>query len=87
MKQFVTAGFTLLAFFAVTAAAQDWYHDREARFQGEQWRAHGEGEGKRGDQLAGDRDGYTEIGRDLGQQTGDGITFGPDGKRAEREEQ
>jgi hypothetical protein len=40
MKQFVTAGFTLLALFAVTAAAQDWYHDREARFQGEQWRAH-----------------------------------------------
>jgi len=30
----------LLAFFACNAVAQDWYHDREMRFQGEQWRGH-----------------------------------------------
>jgi hypothetical protein len=29
--------FTALAF---SAAAQDWYHDREERFRGEQWRPH-----------------------------------------------
>ena len=24
----------------MTAAAQDWYHDREERYRGEQWRSH-----------------------------------------------
>ena len=31
---------TILAALAFSAAAQDWYHDREARFRGEEWRAH-----------------------------------------------
>ena len=30
----------MLACFTFTALAQDWYHDRDSRFQGEQWRAH-----------------------------------------------
>ena len=30
----------ILAALALTAAAQDWYHDREERFRGEEWRAH-----------------------------------------------
>ena len=30
----------VLAVFALGAAAQDWYHDREERFRGEEWRAH-----------------------------------------------
>jgi hypothetical protein len=40
MKKIFTAGLLMLACLALNAAAQDWYHDREARFQGEQWRAH-----------------------------------------------
>lgn len=31
---------TILAAFVLSAAAQDWYHEREERFRGEQWRAH-----------------------------------------------
>ncbi len=30
----------MLALFGFTAAAQDWYHDREERFRGEEWRGH-----------------------------------------------
>jgi hypothetical protein len=30
----------ILAALAVSAAAQDWYHDREERFRGEEWRSH-----------------------------------------------
>src|SRR5271156_5447728 len=30
----------IVAAFALSMAAQDWYHDREERFRGEQWRAH-----------------------------------------------
>jgi hypothetical protein len=30
----------ILAGFAGAAAAQDWYHDRDERFRGEQWRPH-----------------------------------------------
>ncbi len=37
MKRFITAG-VILAALALTAAAQDWYHDRDERFRGEQWR-------------------------------------------------
>ena len=37
MKRTFTAG-VILAALAFSAAAQDWYHDREVRFRGEQWR-------------------------------------------------
>lgn len=30
----------MVAALAVTAVAQDWYHDRDERFRGEEWRAH-----------------------------------------------
>jgi hypothetical protein len=30
----------IVAALAFTAAAQDWYHDREERFRGEGWRTH-----------------------------------------------
>jgi opacity protein-like surface antigen len=39
MKRFLTAS-VILAAFAWSAAAQDWYRDREERFRGEGWRAH-----------------------------------------------
>jgi hypothetical protein len=38
MKQMFKAGLVVLACLAVTAGAQDWYHDRDARFRGEAWR-------------------------------------------------
>jgi hypothetical protein len=34
------AGGVILAALAFSAAAQDWYHDREERFHGEGWRPH-----------------------------------------------
>ncbi|MGA7410517.1 MAG: hypothetical protein WBW33_08525 [Bryobacteraceae bacterium] len=39
MKRIITAG-VILAALAFSAAAQDWYHDRDERFRGEQWRPH-----------------------------------------------
>src|SRR3984957_13686695 len=39
MKRTFTAGIILVA-LAFSAAAQDWYHDREERFRGEGWRPH-----------------------------------------------
>ena len=39
MKRILTAGI-ILAAMAFSAAAQDWYHEREERFRGEAWRAH-----------------------------------------------
>jgi hypothetical protein len=30
----------MLACFGLTAVAQDWYHDRDARFHDERWRGH-----------------------------------------------
>jgi hypothetical protein len=39
MKRTFTAG-VILAALAFSAAAQDWYHDREERFRGEEWRPH-----------------------------------------------
>ena len=39
MKRIFTAG-VIFAAMAFTAAAQDWYHDREERFRGEGWRPH-----------------------------------------------
>jgi hypothetical protein len=38
MKRNITAGLILAAFATLGASAQDWYHDREARYQGDQWR-------------------------------------------------
>ena len=37
MKHLMTAVLTL-AFVTSIASAQDWYHDRDARYQGDQWR-------------------------------------------------
>jgi hypothetical protein len=38
MRQSVTAVLVLASVTSI-ASAQDWYHDRDARYQGEQWRA------------------------------------------------
>jgi hypothetical protein len=40
MKKFVGAGILLLVCIGFSAVAQDWYHDRMGRFQGEGWRMH-----------------------------------------------
>jgi len=40
MKHFYKAGLMMLACFALTAGAQDWYHERDGRFQNEEWRGH-----------------------------------------------
>lgn len=40
MRWTVGVGTILLAAFGFTAAAQDWYHDRDERFRDEHWRAH-----------------------------------------------
>jgi hypothetical protein len=39
MRHLLTTG-VILAAFALSAAAQDWYHERELRFHGDQWRPH-----------------------------------------------
>jgi hypothetical protein len=39
MKRTFTAGI-IVAALALSATAQDWYHDREERFRGEEWRPH-----------------------------------------------
>jgi len=39
MKRTFTAG-VFVAALAYSAAAQDWHHDREERFRGEEWRPH-----------------------------------------------
>ncbi len=39
MKRIFTAC-VIVAALAFSAAAQDWYHDREERFRGEEWRPH-----------------------------------------------
>src|ERR1035438_10293250 len=39
MKRSISAG-VIVAALAFSAAAQDWYHDREERFRGEGWRPH-----------------------------------------------
>jgi hypothetical protein len=38
MKKLMTAGLLMLACLGLNMTAQDWYHDRLARFQGEDWR-------------------------------------------------
>jgi hypothetical protein len=39
MRRFLTASL-IMAALAFTGTGQDWYHDREERFRGEQWRGH-----------------------------------------------
>jgi hypothetical protein len=39
MKRIFSAG-VVVAALAFSAAAQDWYHDREERYRGEAWRPH-----------------------------------------------
>ena len=39
MKRIITAG-VIFAALALSASAQDWYHDRDERFRGEGWRPH-----------------------------------------------
>ncbi len=40
MKMLLTVGILALATLGLNLAAQDWYHDRDTRFQGEGWRMH-----------------------------------------------
>ncbi len=39
MSQLLTTGIVMTA-LALSSAAQDWYHEREERFRGDQWRPH-----------------------------------------------
>ncbi|HUA17639.1 MAG TPA: hypothetical protein VMB25_02775 [Bryobacteraceae bacterium] len=39
MNRLLTTG-AIFAAFALSALAQDWYHEREERFHGDQWRPH-----------------------------------------------
>jgi hypothetical protein len=39
MKQLFAAGI-MIAAFASSIAAQDWYHQREERYRGNEWRSH-----------------------------------------------
>src|SRR5580700_7859192 len=39
MRLWFKAG-VLVAAFGLSLAAQDWYHDREERYRGEEWRGH-----------------------------------------------
>ena len=39
MKRNLTAALTLAGLLTLSAGAQDWYHDRDQRFQGQQWKA------------------------------------------------
>jgi hypothetical protein len=39
MKRTFTTGL-IVAALAFTATAQDWYHDRDERYRGEEWRTH-----------------------------------------------
>ena len=38
MKKSIIVGMILAAFAVSSGFAQDWYHDRDARYQGEQWK-------------------------------------------------
>jgi hypothetical protein len=39
MRRFLTTAVIMVA-LALSAASQDWYHEREERYRGEQWRPH-----------------------------------------------
>ena len=46
MNRTFRAGFLMLMCVGLSAVAQDWYHDRDTRFHGEDWRSHVFGEVK-----------------------------------------
>ncbi len=37
MRQLITAGILVISGLSFSAVAQDWYHDRDARYRGDQW--------------------------------------------------
>jgi hypothetical protein len=39
MKRNIAAGLILAAFVTLSGFAQDWYHDRDARYQNQQWKS------------------------------------------------
>lgn len=39
MKRTIMAGLIAVVFLGLSTAAQDWYHDRDARYSGDRWRA------------------------------------------------
>jgi hypothetical protein len=39
MKKIIMTGLLAVVFFGLSTAAQDWYHDRDERFRGDQWRS------------------------------------------------
>ena len=39
MKKIIVTGLLAVVFFGLNTAAQDWYHDRDERFRGDQWRS------------------------------------------------
>jgi hypothetical protein len=40
MKKIIMAGLVAVLLLGLSTAAQDWYHDRDVRYSGDQWRAH-----------------------------------------------
>jgi hypothetical protein len=40
MKKTIMTGLIAVMFLGLSTAAQDWYHDRDARYHGDQWRSH-----------------------------------------------
>jgi peptidoglycan hydrolase CwlO-like protein len=39
MKKAISTAAIAMLFLALSTAAQDWYHDRDARYHGDQWRS------------------------------------------------
>ena len=40
MKKIIMAGLVAVLLLGLSTAAQDWYHDRDARYSGDRWRSH-----------------------------------------------
>jgi hypothetical protein len=40
MKKTIMTGLIAVVFLGLSTAAQDWYHDRDARYRGDRWRSH-----------------------------------------------
>jgi hypothetical protein len=40
MTKTMIVGLIAVVFLGLSAAAQDWYHDRDTRYRGDQWRSH-----------------------------------------------
>jgi hypothetical protein len=40
MKKIIMAGLIAVMFLGVNTVAQDWYHDRDGRYHGDEWRSH-----------------------------------------------